>query len=147
MNKLSYKGLAMANYKSIVVETILALALTSVSAAWAEHEREACAALVEARSALWSMIDAREKSAQDALYAKVQSASAKLDSVLASMTGADAKVASAFKVVWDQFKETRENEIVPAIRKGSAKDAKKIADSIQADRLARMWDIMTCKVR
>jgi hypothetical protein len=147
MNKLSYKGLAMANYKSIVVETILALALTSVSAAWAEHEREACAALVEARSALWSMIDAREKSAQDALYAKVQSASAKLDSVLASMTGTDAKVASAFKAVWDQFKGTRENEIVPAIRKGSAKDAKKIADSIQADRLARMWDIMTCKVR
>jgi hypothetical protein len=45
-----------------------------------------------------------------ALYAKVQAAITKLDSVLAGMTGADAKVAAEFKVVWDQFKATRDNE-------------------------------------
>ena len=49
---------------------------------------------------------------------KVQAASTKLDSVLASMTGADAKVASNFKAVWDKFKATRENEIIPALYKG-----------------------------
>ena len=50
--------------------------------------------------------------------------------LLAGMTGADAKVAADFKAVWDQFKATRENEIIPAIYKGNASDAKKIADGI-----------------
>jgi hypothetical protein len=31
------------------------------------------------------------------------------------MTGAEAKVAADFKAVWDQFKGTREKEIIPAI--------------------------------
>jgi hypothetical protein len=61
------------------------------------------------------MMLAKDKSAQDAWNAKVQAASTKLDSMLAGMSGADAKVASDFKAVWDQFKATRENEIIPAI--------------------------------
>jgi hypothetical protein len=76
----------------------------------------------------------------------VQAASTKLDSVLASMTGADAKMAADFKAVWDQFKATRDQEIIPAIYRGNADDAKKIADGIQAERLSKMWGIMSCKV-
>ena len=93
------------------------------------------------------MIEASNQSAQDALNAKVQAASTKLDSVLTGMTGEDAKVAADFKVVWDQFNATRDNEIIPAILKGDSTGAKKITDSIQADRLAKMWDIMSCKVK
>jgi hypothetical protein len=89
----------------------------------------------------------KNKSTQEALYAKVQAASTKLESVLAGMTGTDAKVAGDFEAVWIQFKETRENEIIPAIRNGNTRDASQIADGIQSDRLARMWDIMSCKVR
>ena len=137
----------MTNSQSTVVTAVLGLGLAFVPAAWANSAREACAALVNARSALWSMIDAKEKSQQDALSAKVQAASVKLDTVLTGMTGGDAKVAADFKVVWDQFKATRDNEIIPAIYKGNVKDAKKIADGIQADRLAKMWVIMSCKAR
>jgi hypothetical protein len=61
------------------------------------------------------------------------------------MTGTDAKVAADFKAVWDQFKETREKEIIPAIYKGNAADAKKIIDGIQYERLSKMWSIMSCK--
>ena len=93
------------------------------------------------------MMNTKDKSAQDALNAKVQAASNKLDSVLASMTGADAKVAADFKTVWNQFKDTREKEIIPAIYKGNADDAKKIAGGIQSERLSKMWRIMSCKVR
>ena len=93
------------------------------------------------------MINAKDKSAQDALNTKVQAASTKLDSVLAGMTGADAKVAADFKAVWDQFKATREKEIIPAISKGNAEEAKKIADGIQSERLSKMWNIMSCKAR
>jgi hypothetical protein len=63
------------------------------------------------------------------------------------MTGANAKVAADFKAVWDQFKTTREEDIIPAIYKGNIDDAKKIANGIQSERMAKMWSIMSCKAR
>ena len=142
-----WRELSMTNNQSAAVSAALGLGLAFAPAAWGDSAREACAALVNARSALWSMIDAMNKPAQDTLNAKVQAASTKLDSVLTGMTGEDAKVAADFKAVWDQFKATRDKEIIPAIYAGNAKDAKKIADGIQADRLAKMWVIMSCKAR
>ncbi len=135
----------MTSSQSIAVAMVFGLGLAFVSAAWADPARDACAALVDTRTALYSMMNAKDKSAQDALNAKVQAASTKLDSVLAGMTGADAKVAADFKAVWDQFKATRDKEIIPAIYKGNADDAKKLANGIQYDRLAKMWSIMSCK--
>ena len=137
----------MINSQSIAVTTVLGLALAFAPAARADPATDACAALVEARSALYSMVSAKDRSAQDAFNAKVQAASAKLDSVLAGMTGADAKRAADFKAVWDQFKATREKEIIPAISRGNAEEAKKIADGIQSERLSKMWNIMSCKAR
>jgi hypothetical protein len=137
----------MIENQSTVVTAVLSLGLAFAPAARAESVRGACAALVDARSALWSMISAKTKSEQDGLNSKVQAASTKLDSLLTGITGRDAKVAAEFKAVWDQFKATRDNEIIPAILKGDSTGAKKIADSIQADRLAKMWDIMSCKVK
>jgi hypothetical protein len=106
---------------------------------------EVCVALAEARVALYSMINSKDKSGQDALNAKVQAASARVDSALAAMTGADAKMSADFKAVWDQFKATREKEIIPAIYAGNVADAKKISDGIQYERLSKMWSIISCK--
>ena len=139
-------GLAMTSSKSVALAAIFALGL-ELPAAWADPASDVCAALANARTALYSMINAKDKSVQDALNAKVQAASAKLDSVLAGMTGAETKVAADFKAVWDQFKATREKEIIPAIYKGNAAEAKKITDGIQYERLSKMWSIMSCKVR
>jgi hypothetical protein len=135
----------MTSSQSIAMTTVLGLGLAFVPTAWADPASDACAALADARNALYFMINARAKSAQDALNAKVQAASTKLDSVLGGMTGADAKVAADFKVIWDQFKATREKEIIPAIYKGNADEAKKITDGIQYERLSKMWSIMSCK--
>ncbi len=137
----------MTRSRSIAVTMVLALGWASVPTARADPASDACAALVAARGTLYSMLNAKDKSAQDALSAKVQAASAELDSVIAAMTGADAKPAAAFKAVWEQFKATRDKEIIPAIYQGNAADAKKIADGIQYQRLSQMWDIMSCKVR
>ncbi len=131
--------------KRIAIATAFGLGLALVPAAWADPASDACVALTDARNTLYSMINARDKSTQDALNAKVQATSTKLDSVLAGMTGADAKVAADFKVVWDQFKTTRDNEIIPAIFKGNAADAKKLADGVQYERLSKMWSIMSCR--
>lgn len=100
---------------------------------------------MEARGALVSMIDAKDRAAQDSLKAKVGQASAKLDGVLAGMTGADAKTAAEFKTVWEQFKTTRDNEIIPAVYAGKADEAKKLATGVQAERLGKMRSIMSCK--
>jgi hypothetical protein len=137
----------MTSSQSITVTAVIGLGLGFVSVAWADSASDACAALASARTALYSMINAKEKPAQDALNAKVQEASSKLDSVLAGMTGADAKAAADFKAHWEQFKATRDNQIIPAIYKGNAAEAKKIADGIQSERLSKMWSIMSCKVR
>jgi hypothetical protein len=137
----------MVSSQSIAVTIGFGVGLAFVATAWADPASEACAALANARTALYAMTLAKEKSAQDAWHAKVQAASTKLDSVLAGMIGADAKKASDFKVVWDQFKAARENEIIPAIYKGSRDEAIKLVDGIQAERLSKMWGIMSCRVR
>jgi len=137
----------MTSSQSIAVSIVFGLGLGFVSVAWGDSGSDACAALASARTALYSMINAKDKSAQDALNAKVQEASTKLESVLAGMTGADAKAAADFKALWDQFRATRDNQIIPAIYKGNADEAKKIADGIQSERLSKMWSIMSCKVR
>ena len=135
----------MTSGRSIALTTVFSLGLAFAPAAWANPASDVCAALVDARNALYSMINAKDKSAQDALRAKVQAASTRLDSVLAGMTGADAKLAADFKAVWDQFKATRDNEIIPAVHSGNFDEAKKIASGIQLDRLAQMWRIMSCR--
>ena len=135
----------MTSPRSIAMTTVFGLALSFVPAAWANPASDACASLADARTALYSMMNAKDKSAQDALNVKVQAASTKLDSVLAGMTGAETKAAADFKAVWDQFKTTRDNQIIPAIYKGNADQAKKIADGIQFERLSKMWSIMSCR--
>ena len=135
----------MTSRQWIAVTTVFVLGLTLGSTAWADPSSDACAALVSTRETLYSMLNSRDEPAQNALSAKMRAASAKLDSVLARMTGAHSKVAADFKAVWDQFKATRNIEIVPAINEGNADDAKKIADGIQYDRLAKMWSIMSCR--
>ena len=137
----------MTSSQSITVSAVFGLGLGFVSVAWADSASDVCAALASARTALYSMINAKDKSAQDALNAKVQEASTKLESVLAGMTGINAKAAADFKTLWDQFRATRDNQILPAIYKGNADEAKRIADGIQSERLSKMWSIMSCKVR
>ncbi len=128
----------------IALTTAFSLGLTFAPVAWATPASEICAALAQARTSLYSMLHAKDKSAQNALNAKIQASSTKIDSALASMTGADAKVATDFKTVWVQFTATRDNEIIPAIDKGNFEDAKRIADGIQFQRLSTMWSIMSC---
>ena len=51
---------------------------------------------------------------------------AKISETSCGGTAIGAKKAADFKAVWDQFKATRDEEIIPAIYKGNAGDARKI---------------------
>ena len=135
----------MTSSQSIAMTAVFSLGLAFVPVAWADPAGDdACAGLGVARAKLYAMTTAKDKSALDALNAKVQAASKKLDSALAGMTGADAKMAADFKPIWDQFKATRDQELIPALYKGDIDSAKKIANGVQFERLIKMWNII-CK--
>ena len=107
---------------------------------------DACKALMEARGHLVTMLDASDKATQDDLKGKVQAASAKLDEVLAAMAkGPDAAKTKDFKVVWEEFRKTRDNEIIPDIYAGKKAEAKALATGVQAERMKKMKGIMGCQ--
>lgn len=104
----------------------------------AEAEAElAISTLMDARRALLSMIEARERVVRDSLHEQVRSASGRLDRLLEQASGGGDRVAR-FRSVWEQFKATRQGEIIPAIYAGEIERARRVATGIQAERLARM---------
>ena len=136
---------AMTCTRSIALAAVLCFGSLVASGASAASKQDACAALTDSRVALYSMLTVKEKNALDELGAKVKQSSAKLDAVLAAMSGADAKAAAEFKPVWDEFKSTRDREIIPALYAGKDGEARRLADGIQLDRLSKMWGIMSCR--
>ena len=109
--------LAMTSSQSIAVASIFGLGPSRLTPPVTSARRSRTR-----RTALYSMINAKDVSTQDALNAKMRKASTKLDSVLAGMTGSDAKAAADFKAPWDQFKGTRDNQIAHGLR-GNISDA------------------------
>lgn len=139
------ENVSMIRKQSLAIATVSCLALAFAPSARADPVNDACAALVKARSALYSLINAKDTSTQDELRKKLEQATDKLDSLLAAMINSDAKTAAEFKKVWDLFKATRDHEIITAIESGDVESAKKIADTVQLRRLSKMWNIMSCK--
>ena len=122
-----------------------ALALTT-GLAQAATPAEACANLAAARTALVAMLDEPDAAKQDGFVEKIHGASAALDADLAAMAGGpDAAKADAFKPVWEAFKETRETEIIPAVKSGDKAKAKGLATGVQAGRMKEMKAAMGCQ--
>lgn len=126
-----------------------ALATLFVSqVALAGHADTIQAALMEARSNLVSMVDATDKAAQDGFYGKITKASKDVDAALgaalkdAATTADQAAKYKDFQATWEAFKNTRENEIVPAVRAGKTADAKALAGGIQAERMKKMKGLL-----
>jgi len=141
-----FKGNDMNRLLTGIISTLLLVGASAASAAPAD---DACTALMDARSNLVTMLGSSDKAQLDNLKTKVHAASDKVDAILAAMqhgyNAADTAKASEFKPVWDQFKNTRETEIIPAVYAGKNADAKAIAGGIQAERMKKMKAVMGCK--
>jgi hypothetical protein len=117
--------------------------------AWAGHADTIMAALMDARANLVAMIDSTDKATQDELHAKVAKASKAVDDALVTTladpatTPDQAAKYKEFKATWEEFKNTRETEIVPAVRAGKTAEAKAIAGGIQAERMKKMKGLLT----
>jgi hypothetical protein len=122
-----------------------ALALTA-GLVHAATPADACSNLAAARSALVGMIDEPDATKLDGYVETIHGASAALDADLAAMAGGpDAAKAEAFKPVWEAFKNTRETEIIPAVKAGDTAKAKELATGVQAGRMKEMKAAMGCQ--
>jgi hypothetical protein len=128
------------------IQTLAAVAaLLCAGTAEAATPAEACANLGEARAQLVAMLAEPDAAKLDGYKAKIHAASNALDANLAAMVGGpDAPRAGAFKPVWEAFKATRENEIIPAVYAGDKEKAKGLASGVQAGRMKEMKAAMGC---
>jgi len=106
---------------------------------------DVCTNLGEARTQLVALLGEADATKFDGYKAKIQAASKAVDADLAAMAGGpDAAKVTAFKPVWEAFKATRENEIVPAVYAGDKEKAKGLATGVQAGRMKEMKAAMGC---
>jgi hypothetical protein len=134
---------------TLKLSLLAALTTLAIGQAQAAPSQDACAALMEARGHLVNMLGASDKAVLDDLNGKIQAASGKLDGILNAMergyNAADSQKAAEFKVVWSDFKNTRETGIIPAIYAGKPADAKALATGIQAERMKKLKGTMGCQ--
>jgi hypothetical protein len=125
---------------------LLGIALLGLAAqALGASTQEACAALLTARAKLLEMVDSRGKGDLDALKREIYASSAELEGAVGALTGADAARAVAFRRVWEAFKRTREQEILPAVYRGRHDQARSIAYGVQAERFEKMKAALGCQ--
>jgi hypothetical protein len=124
---------------------VTASALLASGLAGAAGPADVCTNLGEARTQLVALLGEADATKFDGYKAKIQAASKAVDTDLAAMAGGpDAAKANAFKPVWEAFKATRENEIVPAVYAGDKEKAKGLATGVQAGRMKDMKAAMGC---
>jgi hypothetical protein len=99
--------------------------------------------LMAGRTSLLAMLDAPEADVP-ALEAEMNNAAAALDAVIATASANQDSAAKVkeFQVIWEEFKATRANELVPAIKAGKKDEAKALAQGIQAERMGKMKVIL-----
>ena len=103
---------------------------------------DARVALAEARLNLMMMVVTTDKVEQDGLKVEIDAASVNLELAIDIMLNDENKTdddqITILKDTWAMFKNTRETEIIPAVRAGNNKKAQAIANGIQAGRMKIM---------
>ncbi len=120
-----------------VILTIFAMQLVQ-----AANICDAKIALANARLNLMMMVMSTDKAEQDELKIEIDKASVELERVLKLMLRDENRTDDAqlttLQKTWAKFKNTRETEIIPAIRAGNNAKAMQIAIGIQAKRMRLM---------
>lgn len=125
----------------VILSSVLMAASSFANSATVD---EVANALTEARANLLQMLNSSDKAAQEGLKTKIEAASKKVDDALAALStdkafaGEKADQLKTFKTNWEDFKKTRETEIIPAILSGKVDAAKALAKGVQAERMQKM---------
>jgi hypothetical protein len=133
--------------KKILVTSLAAASIFTIQIAQSATICDVKSALGSARSNLVDMVASTDKAEQEGLKAKIDSATTDLETAVGAMLGDDNAddddKLGTFKSTWDEFKGTRESEIVPAIYAGDNAKAKEIATGVQAERMGVMNGVVS----
>jgi len=102
--------------------------------------------LVSAREKLLAMLEAPDAGSMDKLQGEIAKASKAIDTSLSTALAdksAPQDKYKEFKAIWEQFRKTRDAELIPALRAGKKDEAKAIAKGVQAERYAKMQALLT----
>ncbi len=131
---------------------LFALIFAAVSlfaaAALASPADSVLSSLLKARESLVTLLDTTDKTTQATLQENIQKATKDVDETLKSALAdkatpkEQAATYKEFKAIWEDFKKTRDTEIIPAVKSGKVDTAKSIAKGIQAERLAKMKQLL-----
>lgn len=131
---------------SFLLITLAVVSFASAQAPACPHY-DAKVLLTKARESLVTLIDA-EATAFASLEAEIAKASSGVDAALAlaiaDSSNSEARITlyKELKTIWEDFKKTRDTEIVPAVKAGRKDQAKALATGIQAERYKKMNEIL-----
>jgi len=131
-----------------VLLSLIAILVLAVQVVQAEPICDVKNSLATGRTALLELLGTADKGAMAALKTKVEESSAAADAAVKSMTDnaatpADTKAKlTKFVETWTAFKETRQKEVFPAIEAGKVKEAKVVAEGVQAERVKAMGELI-----
>jgi len=101
--------------------------------------------LTEARTKLVDMLGMTDKAQQTEAKKAVDQASTALETTLETLLKEgtlDKAKLTQFQETWAAFKKTREEEIIPAFQAGKMEVAKKLASTVQAERVKTMNEVI-----
>ena len=103
--------------------------------------------LTSTRQQTMAMLSEDDHAVLEMRYEEALKSSKNLDVLLAAALkngslGAIQPTLAQFKVIWEEFKKTRDNEIVPALMSGSHLKARAMALTIQAPRFKKMNELL-----
>lgn len=122
--------------------------LAATSSAFASPADDSLQALLAARQSLVTLLDTSDGAAQAKLEGEIVKHSKAVDAAVASALSSKATSPESagkfkeFKAVWDAFKKTRDSEILPAVHAGKVDQAKALAKGVQAERVAKMKELL-----
>ena len=126
---------------------VLLTMIASAGIAQAGPAADIKASLAISRQHTMAMLGEGDRSVPEMRYQEAMQASRNIDALLDRALGDKAQTAGQesllrFKTVWEQFKATHDQEIVPALYAGDRAKAKGLAQQVQAGRFMKMNEIL-----
>lgn len=135
--------------KRWISSAVVFLSMTLFAAlAFAGHAESAKEGLTKAREGLLAMLDATDSTSYKTLEADIKKASATVDAAISkaltdkTLSAAQLTQYKDLKATWEEFKKTRDKEIIPSIKAGKKDDARALAKGIQAERFKKMNELL-----
>lgn len=127
---------------NIIAKLIACCLVVTTSFAFAQTPTAALDSMKQAREKLVALLDTADKGTQKVLIAEIMTITAeadkKIDAAISSASESTKPSLEDAKKTWEDFKKTRNDEIIPAVQSGDVAKAKALATGIQKERFKKI---------